>query len=294
MKVLIVGCCGFIGSNLINHLSAKHEVIGVDNLQFGNLDNLENTANFNKLDFARLDEWYLNRFDVLIHVACANIIYAQNYQVETFKTNALETINLFQRFKGRIIYTSTASIYGGASQVPTNEDYPESVSNAYDQSKLIAERYLQLRGNYTTLRLSNVYGVNQRPDNPYAGVIGKFIQAGIKDEPMLIYGDGLATRDYTYISDVVEAIEMSLNVDALNTEINIAGNSEISIVKLAYTISNILGKEVNMDFIEPRKIDKIHRRWLYCAKAKELLGWEPKVKLNEGLKKTIEWMINEY
>jgi nucleoside-diphosphate-sugar epimerase len=279
--ILINGCAGFIGSNLCNHL--KTPFLGVDDLSFGYAENLSKDVRWIKSDFTHSFD-VLDQFDILIHLACANIIYAQNYKIETFKTNALDTINLFKRFKGKIIYTSTSSVYGNADHFPTPETAEMRVSNAYDQSKLIAELYLQERGNYTTLRLSNVYGANQRPEHPYSGVIGKFIGCSRKNEPMPIFAKGEATRDYTYVKDVVRAIEKAIEIKALNTEINIGTGVETDTIDLAEIISTATGRTMNVDFYPGRSIDRIKRRCLDISRAKTLLNWQPEYDLRSGLK----------
>lgn len=283
--ILVTGCAGFVGSNLCNHL--KRPFLGIDNLQFGYKENLNKEVNWITLNFNDIVHC-INEFDILVHLACANIIYAQNYHIETFKTNALDTIKLFQRFKGKIIYTSTSSIYGNASEFPTKETSEDKVSNAYDQSKLIAELFLRQRGNYTTLRLSNVYGKNQRPNHPYSGVIGKFIGQAKEGKPMTIFAKGTSTRDYTYVEDVVSAIKKAIDLPALNTEINIGTGVETDTIDLAHLISDLMDKVINVDFYPARTIDGIKRRCLDISRAKELLKWEPEYNLERGLKEMIK------
>jgi UDP-glucose 4-epimerase len=287
MKILVVGCAGFIGSNVIKSLKETHGVWGIDNLSFGYADAV--TVNtWSKCGFETLTENYLKDFDVLIHLATANIIYAQTEPVKTFKTNAVDTLELFRKFKGKIIYTSTASVYGNSLELPTTETAPIQVSNAYDMSKYIAEQYLRERGNYTTLRLSNVYGPGQRPDHPYSGVIGKFIGAIVKGEPVEIYGDGSFTRDYTYISDVVDAISLAVDQPAKNTEINICGGVEYSINSVVQMLTSIIEGDAMIVHKEPRSIDGIKRRWLSRIKAFYQLGWQPKVSLENGILLTLD------
>ena len=162
MKVLITGCAGFIGSNVINTLAKdNYDVWGVDNLKFGYADNVK-VDSWSECGFESLTDNYLKDYDILVHLACANIIYAIDNQIDTYRINALQSIELFDKFKGKIIYTSTASVYGAATELPTTEKAIIQVSNAYDMSKYIAELHLRQRGNYTILRLSNVYGPGQR------------------------------------------------------------------------------------------------------------------------------------
>ena len=289
MKILVTGGAGFLASNLCNYFEKSGvDYLAVDNLQFGYKDNLMNQDHFLKIGFESLSQESLNAYDVLIHCACANIIYAQDNHIDTFRVNALNTFDLFKRFKGKIIYTSTSSIYGQANLIPTNEDQPCNVSNAYDQSKLLSELYLQLRGNQTTLRLSNVYGRNQKPDHPYSGVIGKLIGNALRKEKFKIIGDGLSTRDYTYIDDVVKAIVKAIDLPSQDRPINIGTGKETNTLKLAYMISEIMKVPFNVDFIPNRSIDTIQRRCLNVCCARELLGWEPETDLEKGLKLTIK------
>lgn len=287
MKILISGAAGFIASNVANYLSKKHLVIGVDDLSFGNLENVNENISLHVSKFQDIDDTMLNQFDVLIHCACANIIYAQTNQEDTIKTNAVDSIELFKRFKGKIIYTSTASVYGMADSFPIKEDAPKRIYNAYDSSKLTAEIYLRERGNFTTLRLSNVYGANQRPDNPYCGVIGRFI-GDIKDKGYVnIYGTGEQTRDYTNVKDVVSAIELALNQPAINTEVNIGTGIETSVLELALMLLNMIAINTKIHKVKKRGIDKITRRSVDISKAFELLGWKPKINLADGLHELI-------
>lgn len=291
-KIILTGACGFVGSNIAKRLiDAGYTTNNVDDLSFGTLKNTHDIVIRNS-DFNDLPDLELNQYDILIHCATSNIIYAMDKPIETFQNNATNTIKLFNRFKGKIIYTSTASVYGQADIIPTTEDAEIRTNNAYDQSKYIAELFLQQRGNYTILRLSNVYGTNQRADNPYCGVMGKLINNILNDETVRINGDGTQTRDYTFVDDVVDAIMIAIEKDALNTEINIASGKETSILELIKNILEIANKEAAIQHIESRKIDGIKRRCLDIKKAEHLLEWRPKTPLKEGITKTILWMQN--
>lgn len=295
MRIYISGILGFVPSNLANKLhDLGYYVSGCDNLFTGVPANLNPGISYQEMDFKDITEEVINKYDVLVHMACKNIIYCQKNPIDTFKTNAFESIKLIEKFNGKIVYTSTSSVYGQADVIPTTEDCPENLSNAYDQSKAILEKYLQLRGNYTTLRLSNVYGPNQRPENPYCGVVGNFINRIINNEPVTINGDGNDTRDYTFVDDVVRSIIIAIDKSPKNTEINIGTGKETSAFNLAVQIGNILGKVPNINFVGKRSIDKINRRCLDISKASKLLGWSPMINLEEGLQKTIEWQRREY
>ncbi len=294
MKILITGGMGFVGSNIANILNDKYDITVVDDLSFGSKKNLKRDVFKLVIDFNDLSQEFLDQFDVLVHCATANINFAITKPIETFKINALNTINLFSRFKGKIVYTSTSSVYGSSKTLPTKESEPKNVYNAYDQSKLIAEQYLQLRGNYTTLRLSNVYGKNQRPENTYAGVVGKFLFQAMKRIPITVYGDGKATRDYTYVDDVVKAVDLCIEQDAKNKEYNVSGYNEFSTNALVKEIVDAVGEPYNVEHLKNRPIDKISRRLLDSTLIKEDMGWEAEVDLKDGLKKTYKWVKKEY
>ncbi len=294
MKILITGGMGFVGSNIANTLNDKYDITVVDDLSFGSKKNLKRDVFKLVIDFNDLSQEFLDQFDVLVHCATANINFAITKPIETFKINALNTINLFSRFKGKIVYTSTSSVYGSSKTLPTKESEPKNVYNAYDQSKLIAEQYLQLRGNYTTLRLSNVYGKNQRPENTYAGVVGKFLFQAMKRIPITVYGDGKATRDYTYVDDVVKAVDLCIEQDAKNKEYNVSGYNEFSSKDLVKEIVDAVGEPYNVEHLKNRPIDKISRRLLDSTLIKEDMGWEAEVDLKDGLKKTYKWVKKEY
>jgi UDP-glucose 4-epimerase len=286
--IFITGIAGFVGSNLANELYMQgYDVAGCDNLQFGYPQNIHPGIKWSKQDISDISEESLTQTTTLVHCATANIIYSQDNPIDTFKTNALKSFELIKKFKGKIVYTSTASVYGNAEKLPTPEDAEKKVTNAYDQSKLLTEMFLNERGNYTTLRLSNVYGKNQRPENPYAGVVAKFIQSINESKPVEIIGDGLATRDYTYYKDTISAIIKAIELPALNTEVNISSGIETSIINLAFKIYEIYDLPMNMTFIPKRQIDGIERRWMDTQRAHKLLDWKPEYTLTEGLTETI-------
>ena len=305
--ILITGACGFVGSNLYNRLSQddNYVVMGCDNMAFGyikniGMDEIEDMKNLKASflfdDFDKFPQNILDQTDILLHLGTSNIIYAMTEPVKVFEVNAYKTIKLFEKFKGKIIYTSTTSVYGQADIIPTSETAEPKLSNAYDQSKLIAEHFLRQRGNYTTLRLSNVYGPNQRPESAYCGVVGRLVAQALKGESLTVIGDGTQTRDYTFVDDVVNAVLLAIEQDAKNTEINIASGKEATILNLVDLISmeeSIPKFGVNKGVVK-RSIDKINRRCLLIEKAKYELGWSPKTSLTEGLRKTISWQLKEY
>lgn len=284
-KILVLGSAGFVGANICLRLKDKYEVHGVDNYSFGTSKNV--FVDTTIADVKNLGYEYLNRFDIIVSSFCSNIIYAGNNPNETYKNNVLGALNCFGKFDGHVINLSTSSVYGNASVYPTPETEPEKTRNAYDTSKMLVEEFLKLRGNYTTLRLSNVYGEFQRPENIYSGVVCKFVYNYLKGEQCVVYGND--TRDYTYVGDVVDAVELCIEKGFLNTEINIGTGKETS----SMTLLELIGVNECVEK-EPRNIDGISRRCLDISKAKELLGWKPKTTLSEGIEKTKQWIKENY
>jgi UDP-glucose 4-epimerase len=283
MKIYITGVAGFVGSNLADKLLADgHTVGGCDNLQFGVRSNVPDGVIFKEVGIHEI-HYDINNYDILIHCATANIIYGMSEPINTWITNTVDTIELFKAFSGKIVNISTSSIYGNSAVIPTPETVAPSLTSAYARSKYASELFIQERGNYTTLRLTNVYGKNQRHNSPYSGVIGKFIGRLRAGEPIQLIGDGSQTRDFVYVDDVCEAILLAAINHPLNTEINIGTGIQTSLLEVASLCLEYF--DGGIEHIQQREIDNITNRALDCSKAKELLGWKPKTSLSEGIQK---------
>lgn len=295
MRILVTGCAGFLASNVCEKLlEQNHLVFGVDNLAFGSVENIPENLEWIQRDFSTLPEAFFDTYDVLLHCATTNLIFSATNPVETVNNNALKTIQLFNRFRRKIVNISTASVYGNSKIIPTKESGEIICTTAYETSKRIVELHLHQRGNFTTIRPENIYGKNQRP-SLYSGVISKMIQSVLDDEPIKINGDGLSTRTYTHVDDVVDSIvKTTVDVPSLNCELNISGGDEVDALTLAKTISELMDKPLRVDFIPSRSIDTISRRKLDTTKAEKLLNWQPQISLIEGLKRTISWQKKEY
>ncbi len=307
---LVTGGAGFVGSNLVIALineGAKVRI--VDNFFTGSLDNLEEVRNKVELiegsvSSREIMEKALRGVDYVFHLATVNIIAAVTAPLLEEETNVRGTVNMLEICKNlpirRFIYTSSVSIYGNAERFPIPEEAPPRFTSIYPAGKYAGEAYCEAFHKLfgipiTILRYSNVYGPRQSPSNPYCGVIGKFFWQALKKEPLQIYGDGTQTRDFVYVDDAVEAtLRAALLPAAVGEIFNIASGEETSINQLAeivFSIANPEGK-LEREYLPKREIDSIQRRVLSIEKAKRLLGWEPKVKLAEGLRKTYEWFAS--
>ena len=294
--IIVTGAAGFIGSNLCRALHSEGiGVIGIDDFSFGTSKNLVKGMTFFDKGFEYFTRigfdghYSFSEDDTLVHLAAANIIYCQDHPVETVKVNAERTLEFFKHVPCKIVFTSTSSVYGDATIFPTPEDAEIKTNNVYSVSKRAVELYLEKRGNYTALRLSNVYGPNQRPENPYCGVIGKLIEASYRRKPFFINGDGSDTRDFTYVDDVVDALIRAIFMPALDTVANIGSTAETSIAELVDQVQVITGKKLKTVHAPARSIDGISRRCLSINRATALLRYNPKTDLRQGLKNTVEW-----
>jgi UDP-glucose 4-epimerase len=230
--------------------------------------------------------------DVVFHLACRNIIVSTAHPADDFRVNAGGTFNVLLAARDenvdRVVYTSSCSVYGDQPLLPFLEIDPVSLLTPYAASKFAGEAYCQAFGSSyglatSVVRYSNVYGPGHLPENPYCGVIARFLYDSIEGRPMKIYGGGEQTRDYTYVSDTVEATILAADAPA-GSVYNVGTGRETSVNELAAMI----GGEV--EHVGLRDIDNISRRSLSSDRIRRALGWEPKVKLRDGLIYTLSWM----
>jgi len=306
-RVLITGGAGFIGSNLVRRLVEEGAIVKIlDNFFTGQKENLVDlNVEVIQGDVENIDD--VNKavegVEIVFHLAARNIIVSTREPYKDFLTNVLGTFNILQACLEKksqiekIVYASSVSIYGNAKYLPINEDDSKTILNPYAASKLAAESYCSAFFEtyglpVNIVRYSNVYGPYQRPSNPYCGVISKFISWALSGEPILVYGDGEQTRDFTYIDDAVEA---TLKVATVMPGLvfNIGTGIETSINKLAQLVIEITGSKSQILHIEKRDIDDVRRRVVNIEFARRILRWGPKVDLYQGLRNTIEWIKRE-
>jgi UDP-glucose 4-epimerase len=307
-KVLVVGGAGFIGSNLVNRLVPEGAAVTVlDDLFTGDLNNIEfmRDITFVKGSVTDFDlvEDLVKSVDIVFNLACHNIIVSTQRPREDFNVNVSGMLNILIAAKKygieMIVYSSSASVYGNARYLPVNEDDRITILNPYAASKLSAENYcMAFFESYgipvTVLRYSNVYGIKQSPNNPYCGVVSKFFDSVLNDDPPQIHGDGEQTRDYTYVDDVVEATMLAaLSPKVVGEVLNIGTGKETSVRELASLVLEISGKNMKPIFIDRRDIDNIRRRVLNIEKVRKHLKWIPNTTLGDGLKKTYKWLLSK-
>ncbi|MQF64889.1 NAD-dependent epimerase/dehydratase family protein [SAR202 cluster bacterium AC-409-J13_OGT_754m] len=300
--VLITGGAGFIGSHLAERCLAEgHRVIAIDNLSTGRLGNIEKGITFLHADICDpsiTTIFQKEKPDIVFHLAAQ--ISLQNSlrnPIQDAQTNTLGTINLLHASKTvgiqKFIYSSTGgALYGEPEYFPCDENHPITPLSPYGQSKYFGEQYIQLysrlfRLNYVSLRYSNIYGPRQDPKGE-AGVVAIFTNNMLDKKTPTIFGDGSQTRDFLYVSDVVNANILALSEKA-NGAYNIGSGIETSVISLYRELSALLHFKKEPDY-RPARTSEVSRIALDSTKALTEMGWKPEVELQKGLAITAEYI----
>jgi UDP-glucuronate decarboxylase len=303
-KVLVTGGAGFLGSHLCEKLlQAGNDVLCVDNYFTGskiNIAHLINNPNFEVLRHDITFPLYVE-VDEIYNLACpASPIHYQFDPVQTTKVSvhgAINVLGLAKRVKAKIFQASTSEIYGDPSIHPQVESYwghvnPVGIRSCYDEGKRCAETlffdyYRQHNLKIKVARIFNTYGPRMHPDD--GRVVSNFIVQSLKNEPITIYGDGKQTRSFCYVDDQLEAWFSFMNSpDDFTGPINIGNPKEISILKLAEKIIDMTASKSRLK-MKPLPSDDPKQRCPDISLAKDKLNWEPRISLEEGLKKTINY-----
>lgn len=304
--VLVTGGAGAIGCNLSKELVKRGcNVIIIDNLSSGFKSNIPKKCRFIYGDIC--DEKTLKKAfdyapDIVFHLA-AN--FANQNSVEhpesDLKTNGLGTLRLLKYSKknkiGKFIYASSSCVYGSKAGPLKEKDASTELDTPYAFSKFLGEQYVNFFNRYfgiksVILRYFNSYGPEEYPGK-YRNVIPNFIYAAMRGEPLTINGTGNETRDFTYVSDVIEGTLKATQSEYSDCmTFNIGFGKETKIKMLTDKINEMVGNKAGVRFVERRKWDHINRRLAFIDKAKRILKYAPKVGLDEGLINTIEWFKN--
>jgi dTDP-glucose 4,6-dehydratase len=311
MRVLITGGAGFLGSHLCDRFLADgHEVIAVDNLITGSMDNLAHLIGHDRFTFVRhnvINYIYVREeLDAILHFASpASPNDYLEHPIHTLKVGSLGTLNAIglAKAKGaRFLLASTSEIYGDPQVNPQPEEYwghvnPIGPRGVYDEAKRFAEAmtmaYHRYHGVDTRIvRIFNTYGPRMRLRD--GRVVPNFILQALTGRPLTVYGDGRQSRSFQYYSDLVDGVCLLLESD-LTEPVNIGNPDELTIAEFAKAVVELTGSRSGIVKVEPtddRVTDDPRMRRPDISRARELLGWEPKVDLAEGLAKTIAYFRN--
>jgi UDP-glucose 4-epimerase len=306
-KVLVTGGGGFIGSNLVRALLARGgDVRVLDNFATGNRANLADVW-----DEIELVEGDLRSYE-RVHAATRGVelVFHQGAlpsvprsvqdPLTTSAVNVEGTLNvlLAARDEGvrRVVAASSSSVYGNSGVLPRVESSPPDPESPYGVAKLAAERYCVAFSRVyemetVVLRYFNVFGPRQDPTSQYAAVVPKFINAVAAGEALRIDGDGHQSRDFTFVENVVEGNLLAADAPgASGAVLNIATGDQTTVLELAETIGDLVGRDVEKEFLPPRAGDVRHS-WADVGEARRVIGFEPRVSLRDGLQRAVDWFL---
>ena len=299
---LITGGSGFLGSHLAKHLLENgEEVICLDNFFTGSKKNIEELYRYQNFEFIRHDvtEPIKLEVDKIWHLACpASPVHYQFNPIKTTKTSFMGTYNMLglaKRVGAKLLLASTSEVYGDPKEHPQKESYNGSVNttgirSCYDEGKRVAETlcsdYQRVHGvDVRIMRIFNTYGPKMRFDD--GRVISNFIVQALKDQEITLYGDGSQTRSFCYVDDLINGMILLMDSEFHNP-INIGNPNEFSIIELANMVRHIINPNLKFRYKDLPQDDPKQRKPSIDL-AKNILNWEPKIELKDGLLKTIDW-----
>lgn len=307
-EVLVTGADGFIGSHLTEklvYLGAKVSIYirgasnsGTTQVRLKNISHIKNKIN--KIivgDIGSKDAINLikqNKPQIIFHLAAnAYVPFSFEHPREVMITNLIGTLNVLDAAMEyeieRIVYTSSSEVYGSAKYVPIDEEHPLNPSSPYAASKAAADRYCFSYWNTYGLPIAIIRPFNTYGPRHIYDVIPKFINLALKGDPLTIYGDGKQSRDFCYVDDTVSAfLIMGLHKKAIGEVVNFGTGEEVSIKDLTEKIIKISKSRSEIKYL-PKRVAEVSRLCCDYSKAKKLFNWEPKVSLEEGLRKNIDW-----
>lgn len=304
MRILVTGGAGFIGSNLCERLlNEGHEVLCMDNFYTGSKTNVLEFTNNPAFEVIRHDisEPFSIEADFIINLACpASVPHYQKDPIKTMKDNVYGIFNVMEnarRLKVPVLHTSTSEVYGSPNVHPQPESYngnvnPISIRSCYDEGKRAAETIMfdyhrQYGVDIRVVRVFNTYGPKMLEND--GRVVSNFIVQALKGDDLTVYGDGKQTRSFCYISDLIDGIMLFMeNKSGFTGPVNLGNNYEFTVIDFAKLVISLTGSKSKIKFVELPKDDPIQRN-PDLTLARKVLGYNPKVSIEEGLKKTISY-----
>jgi UDP-glucose 4-epimerase len=303
-RVLVTGGAGFIGSHLVEALARSNDVTVMDNFSVGTMANLESVEH--RLRVIRADvadrasvKAAVRDAQVVFHLATVCLRVSIHDPMRSHLANDLGTLNLLLSIQEsaveRFVHVSSSEVYGTATRVPMDEDHPINPTTPYGASKAAADAYaLSFHRTYglpcVVVRPFNTYGPREHLDGPSGEVIPKFVARAMAGRPILVFGDGQQTRSFTWVEDVVRGMLLTAECDALvGLPVNIARSEEVSILKIAQLVQQLLGTEVPITYLPDRPGD-VRRHLAGVDRAQAALGFRADVGIKEGLVRYLNWV----
>jgi UDP-glucuronate decarboxylase len=303
MRILVTGGAGFIGSHLCTRLVADgHDVICLDNFFTGSKRNIDGLLDHHRFELIRHDltQPILLEVDRIFNLACpASPVHYQHNPVKTVKTSVMGAINMLglaKRVGARILHTSTSEVYGDPQVHPQPESYwgnvnPIGIRSCYDEGKRVAETlffdyHRQNKVDIRVVRIFNTYGPNMAVND--GRVVSNFIVQALRGKPLTVYGDGRQTRSFQYVDDLVEGLMRMMEQEQSVGPVNLGNPVEFTIAELAELVLQKTGSTSTLERL-PLPADDPRVRQPDIALARQLLQWEPKVALSDGLDRTIAY-----
>ena len=305
MRILVTGAAGFLGSHFAEkYLEAGHEILALDNFYTGKRENISHLQDNPRFETLRHDitQPLIVEVDAIANFACpASPIQYQRYPVQTIKTSVVGMTNMLglaKRLHIKILQASTSEVYGDPSVSPQREDYwgnvnPIGTRACYDEGKRVAETLMfdynrQYGVDIKVARIFNTYGPRMAIDD--GRVVTNFVAQALRGEPLTIYGDGSQTRSFCYVDDLVKGLSALFDSPKeVNGPINIGNPKEFTILQLAEIVKKLTNSSSEI-ISHPLPSDDPKQRKPDISKAREILGWNPEVELEEGLIKTIDYL----
>jgi len=304
MRILITGGAGFIGSHLTERLLREgHEVVAIDNFFTGSRDNVKKFLDNKNYEIIRHDVTvpFSAEVDMIFNLACpASPVHYQRFPVQTLKTSLLGSINMLELARekdARIIQASTSEVYGDPNISPQVENYwgnvnPIGIRACYDEGKRASEAlffdyYRQFKVDIKVARIFNTYGPNMALND--GRVVSNFLVQALQNMPITMYGDGLQTRSFCFVSDLVDGLfKLAFSDRKIQGPINLGNPVEFTMLELAELIIELTGSNSKIEF-KPLPSDDPKQRKPDISKAQQELAWNPTIELREGIQSSVEY-----